>query len=306
MAELIRSGDFLFNPATGELIHRDEAGKERITRLQPQPAKLLTLLLERHPDIVDRERIKVALWPEVLVDLDASIPFCIRQIRAALNDSAAVPRYIETIPRRGYRWIADVQREQGRTVEGTKDNAASAPLYAEAMVEARPRTNNVAWIKRRWWLALPAIALVAAMVYSASTRWSDGGDATAGADRMRIAIMPFAPADTASAFAGNDIASRLVEALSNAPQNGSEIIGPTTTSAFDPQAIGRSALQFGIDYVINGRFSMTGAESSLLAEVIRVNDGTHVWVRSYSPTTNAPTIAEEIQKGLAEEIGKVP
>ncbi|MBP6390950.1 MAG: winged helix-turn-helix domain-containing protein [Flavobacteriales bacterium] len=306
MAELIRSGNFLFNPATGELIHRDEAGKERITRLQPQPARLLTLLLERHPDIVDRERIKDALWPDVLVDLDASIPFCIRQIRAALNDSAAVPRYIETIPRRGYRWIADVQREQSRAGEGTKENAMSAPVYAEAMVDARPRTNSIAWIKRRWWLAFPAIALLAALVYSASTGWNDAGDATAGADPMRIAIMPFAPADTANAFAGNDIASRLVEALNNAPQNGSEIIGPTTTSTFDPGAIRRSALQFGIDYVINGRFSMTGAESRLLAEVIRVSDGTHVWVMSYDPSTNSPTITEEIQKGLAEEIGKAP
>ena len=79
-------------------------------RLQPQPARLLALLVERAGELVTRDEIRRTVWgADTFVDFDQSVNFCIRQIRTALHDSADKPCYLETLPRRGYRFIAPVQ-----------------------------------------------------------------------------------------------------------------------------------------------------------------------------------------------------
>lgn len=79
-------------------------------RLQPQPLKLLALLARRSGNLVTREEIRHALWGEgTFVDFEQGLAFCIRQIRAALGDDARASRYVQTLPRRGYRFVAPVQ-----------------------------------------------------------------------------------------------------------------------------------------------------------------------------------------------------
>src|SRR3954449_9669794 len=77
--------------------------------LQPQPAKVLELLAGRSGELVGREEIRQLVWGESFVDFDASLNFCIKQIRRALEDSATSPSYIETVPRRGYRFLRPVE-----------------------------------------------------------------------------------------------------------------------------------------------------------------------------------------------------
>ncbi len=77
-----------------------------LVRLQPQPFKVLSLLAGRPGEVVTREEIQAEVWPAgTFVDFEQSLNFCIRQIRAALGDNALAPRYVETLPRRGYRWV---------------------------------------------------------------------------------------------------------------------------------------------------------------------------------------------------------
>src|SRR2546425_4519759 len=77
-----------------------------LLKLQPQPFKVLALLAGHPGALVTREEIQHEVWPAgTFVDFEQSLNFCIRQIRAVLGDSALTPRYIETLPRRGYRWI---------------------------------------------------------------------------------------------------------------------------------------------------------------------------------------------------------
>ncbi|HVO11731.1 MAG TPA: winged helix-turn-helix domain-containing protein [Vicinamibacteria bacterium] len=78
----------------------------RLVRIQPQPFRVLALLAGRPGEVVTREEIQAEVWPAgTFVDFEQSLNFCIRQIRSALGDSALSPRYIETLPRRGYRWV---------------------------------------------------------------------------------------------------------------------------------------------------------------------------------------------------------
>jgi TolB-like protein/Flp pilus assembly protein TadD len=100
----VRFGAFELDLASGEL-RKGEA----LLRLQPQPLKVLLLLASRAGQLVARDEIQKQVWAdETFVDFDQGLNYCIRQIRAALCDDADTPRFIETVPRRGYRFVADV------------------------------------------------------------------------------------------------------------------------------------------------------------------------------------------------------
>jgi eukaryotic-like serine/threonine-protein kinase len=116
-ASLLIFGAFKANLATGELWRNG-----RPVRLQPQPFKVLALLLERQGELVTREEIRQLLWGQATnVDFEHGLNFAIRRIRDTLGDDAERPRYIETLPRRGYRFIAPVER--AGTVTASRESA---------------------------------------------------------------------------------------------------------------------------------------------------------------------------------------
>ena len=101
-------GDFQLDLATGEL---RKSGA--ILKLRPQPTKILCLLVSRAGNLVSREEIRRLLWGEsTFVDYDVGVDRCVNGIRSVLCDNAQAPRYIETLPRRGYRFIEPVKRER--------------------------------------------------------------------------------------------------------------------------------------------------------------------------------------------------
>src|ERR1700751_5149052 len=100
----IRFDSFELDAISGEL----RKGGIRL-RLQPQPFRILLLLIEASGQVVTREEIRACLWKDsTFVDFEHGINFSIKQIRGALSDSAEKPRYVETLPRRGYRFIGTV------------------------------------------------------------------------------------------------------------------------------------------------------------------------------------------------------
>src|SRR5262245_31034980 len=103
---LIRFGAFEVDLKDSEL---RRAGA--LIKLQLQPFKVLAMLLDRAGEVVTRLDIEREVWgAETHVDFDLSLNYCIKQIRSALKDDAETPRFIETLPRRGYRFIASVER----------------------------------------------------------------------------------------------------------------------------------------------------------------------------------------------------
>ncbi len=107
---LIRFGAFELDAARGELRKAGHSMKFR-----PQPLRVLLLLATRPGQIVTREEIQHYLWGNhAFVDFEAGINFCIKQIRNALGDNAEKPRYIETLPRRGYRFVASISPDASR------------------------------------------------------------------------------------------------------------------------------------------------------------------------------------------------
>ena len=122
---IIRFGMFQLDTRTGEL-HR---GGKRI-RLQDQPVRVLLMLLEQPGELVTREELKRQIWPnDDFGDFDHAVNVAVVKIRAALSDNAQSPRFVETLPRRGYRFIFPVQLP---TDTPARDEELPSPLAAEA------------------------------------------------------------------------------------------------------------------------------------------------------------------------------
>src|SRR5438132_12976614 len=108
---LLRFGTFEVDVYAGEL--RKQGVR---IKLQEQPFRVLTLLLQRPGEVVTREELRSSTWTaDTFVDFDNSLNTSINKLREALGDSADSPRFIETLPRRGYRFIAPVTGEDGKT-----------------------------------------------------------------------------------------------------------------------------------------------------------------------------------------------
>ena len=129
MSRRARFGLFEFDPDTGVL------NREGVpVRLQPQPGRVLAVLVTHAGEVVTRDALRQEIWNDgTFVDFERGLNFCIAQIRSALGDSAESPRFIETLPRRGYRFIAPVlQQDAGAPTreELGPRRAAAAPERA--------------------------------------------------------------------------------------------------------------------------------------------------------------------------------
>jgi cholera toxin transcriptional activator len=124
---IARFGVFELDYSAGEL--RKNGAK---LRLQEQPFQVLLLLLERGGEVVTREEMRQKLWPaDTFVDFDHSLNTAVNKLRETLGDAASSPRYIETLARRGYRFIAPVQTAAVQTGAGSAGSSAANPPSAQ-------------------------------------------------------------------------------------------------------------------------------------------------------------------------------
>src|SRR3984957_6753752 len=128
----IRFGDFEFDSLSGKLFLDGIRLK-----IQPQPLRVLAVLLERPGEIVSREQLRTRVWGDAtFVEFDQGLNYCIRQIRVALRAGASKPLYIETLPKQGYRFIARATTAL-ETQRSSNPEEVSQALQGR-MVESRP------------------------------------------------------------------------------------------------------------------------------------------------------------------------
>lgn len=248
--ERIRFGIFDFDPQTGELRREGHA-----VRLQAQPAQVLGVMLSHAGDVVTRDILREAVWgSDTFVDFDRGLNFCIAQIRSALGDSAESPRYIKTVPKRGYQFIAPVR------------GVAPAVSIPNGASESR---------SRRWMLSAPILVGVVASggLLAWKRPWASGG-------LPRIAVARF---DNQS---GNPELDRFAEGLTDTLTvemtgvgagrysvigNASILLQPR--SFRDVKMIGET---LKARYVVLGQVQRNAASIRVLAHLIRLPEQTHL------------------------------
>jgi DNA-binding winged helix-turn-helix (wHTH) protein/TolB-like protein len=257
-----RFGVFVFDPVTLELLKGD-----RPVRLRPQALKLLRLLVTRPRQLISREEIHKELWgADVFVDFEQGVNHSVKQLRAALGDVAEAPRYIETLPRRGYRFIAPVESFSENDVAAAVTPGRDAP--ARSMV----RFPGV----RAWLVLTLSVAATILMIFAASGARRSAPPPSA---TSTLAVLPFSLAGVPDdgKYLGISLADAVISrlAMSNVIR-----VRPTDTvvkydaRATDFEAVGRT-LQ--ADYVLAGTLQREGDTHRAALQLVHVPTARTIW-----------------------------
>jgi DNA-binding winged helix-turn-helix (wHTH) protein len=208
---LVRFGAFQLDLGTGEL----RKGGVRIN-LPDQPFQVLKTLLERPGELVSREELRQRLWSaETSVDFEHGVNAAVRRLRDALGDSADVPRFVETLPRRGYRFIAPVTRpptaaEAPPSRSEERDKSEAFP--PQDVTPARQRRRALAF----GMIAMLALVAAAVLWTSAYRPWSPATRrSTSGSGRFMLAVLPFEnlTGDSDQEYIGDGMTEELIAQL---------------------------------------------------------------------------------------------
>ncbi len=265
-----RFGVFEFDDGAAILKRQD-----RPVALEPQPARALTLLLARAGEVVSREELRAHLWgTDTHVDFDRGLAYCLGQLRAALGDNADNPRFVQTLPRRGFRFIAPVEPM------ATADAGASAAAASSA---AAPAHEKRAGHKG----AVASIALVALFI-GAAAGWSISRARSSGRPIVAVAVFDNESGDTSHERAVAGLSDVIVERLTalgpdRIGVNGNAGVLRRPRADRDLKAIVEGTRA---SFLVSGQLQAKDGRLSLLMQLIRLDDGTHVWVQRISRPAN--------------------
>jgi DNA-binding winged helix-turn-helix (wHTH) protein/tetratricopeptide (TPR) repeat protein len=177
-----------------------------LVRLQDQPFQVLVALLERHGELVTRDELRKRLWPgDTFVEFDKSLGVALAKLRAALGDDAANPRFVETVPRRGYRFIApvivqdyDVESQQAVPVATSVGPDTPSAHAGGAVRSLPPKPSGLSNV----WLRIAAALVVLGMIAAGALYWRSRASSATPAP-MSIVIAQFSNSTGDAAFDGS-------------------------------------------------------------------------------------------------------
>jgi DNA-binding winged helix-turn-helix (wHTH) protein/TolB-like protein len=236
-------------------------------KLEPQPAKALAKLLERNSQIVTREELCGAIWEKgTFVEYEQGLHYCIRKVRQALEDSASAPRFIETLPRQGYRFIAPVSVDDITHNEPDETPSVSIPPASRL---------------RPYWR--PGIVAAALLIFLAAALWANRNRPLQHPSVPSLAVIPLAnrtglPDLDASA---DSLTEGLIRELSGTRLL--KVYGRATMFSFRGQErnardVGRS---LNADIVVSGHVDRPGPNLALDVEISDVRDGSVLFTSRY-------------------------
>ncbi|HXU35296.1 MAG TPA: winged helix-turn-helix domain-containing protein [Blastocatellia bacterium] len=305
---LIRFGEFELEPRSGEL---RKAGVP--VKLQPQPLRVLVLLASNPGELVTREEIQQAIWEGVtFVDFEHGLNFCIKQIRAALGDNAQAPRFIETLPRRGYRFIAAVDqnsRETSQIVAASVlgDSTTAPTLETGISIEEQP-VAQLGSSGARSRVARAAVLVIALLLiaggYAAWKLLAKSPLPSRG--KVMLGVMPFEnlSADPEQEYFSDGMTEELIAQLGSLQPSKLGVIARTSAMTYKRgnRDIGQIGSELKVDYVLEGSVRREGDRVRITAQLIQVSDQTHLWSESYDRSTQNTL---EVQTDVARNIARV-
>jgi len=287
-----RFGAFELNAHTGELSNDGEK-----LLLRDQPLKLLVALLDQPGELVPREALVRRLWPEgTFVDFDRGLNKAVLHLREALGDSAEEPQFIQTLPRKGYRFIGKVELPVA-----TEERPGTALPVSE-----QPRTAGK-------YVKVAAVVLcVAAIILGANV----GGLRDALAGRFRptplqitsLAVLPLEDlsGDPGQAYFADGMTDALITEVARAGTI--HVISRTTVlrykgSRMTTAQIGRD---LNVGALVEGTVLHSGNKVRITAQLIQVSTDDHLWARSYErDATEVLQLQQEVATDIARRIGSV-
>jgi len=297
-APIVRFGVFEADLETGEL--RKNGAK---VPLQGQPFQVCAILLERSGKLVTREELRQKVWPEdTFVDFDHAVNTAIKKIRIALGDEADNPRFVQTLPRRGYRFICPVLTGDGQLAEAEYPAAAATPVVETGPIDqrlsARPRFLVTILV------SCFAVAL-AVIVYLGGRRMRAGPFPSSG--YVMLAVLPFQnlSGDPSQDYFSDGLTEEMIAQLGALSPDQLGVIARTTSMAYKhtSKSVEQIGSELGVGYVLESSVRRDGNQVRISVQLIRVHGQLHVWARSYDRhISHSIELQEEVAKAVAEQI----
>jgi TolB-like protein/DNA-binding winged helix-turn-helix (wHTH) protein len=279
-------------------------------KLPPQPFQVLQYLLEHPQEMVTREELRQCLWPDqAFGDHDVALKKAVNLIRTALGDSAESPRFIETIPRRGYRFLAPVSAESApiagitdgqSIIDQANDKVVGAFEMATGDGRTMRRTASSGWRKRTFVVA----ALGLAILIAAELGWKWHARLKATPIRS-IAVLPL---ENLSNDPGQEYFSEgMTDALiTDLAQIGSlKVISRTSSMQYKQtkKSLPEIARELGVDGIIEGTVQRSGDRVRITAQLIYGASDRHIWAKSYERNMrDVFLLEEEVTAEIARQI----
>jgi TolB-like protein/DNA-binding winged helix-turn-helix (wHTH) protein/Tfp pilus assembly protein PilF len=275
----LRFGVFELDAVTGELRKSGHT-----IRLRPQAAKILVLLASRPGQLITREVLREKIWGnETFVDFEHGLNLCIREVRAALDDDADTPRYVETLPKRGYRFIAPV--------EGAKRTVSRFAWRRIAVFPA----------------ILLAIAAVAVIANPGHWRERILAHARPPVGRVMFAVLPFEnlSGDLEQEYFSDGLTEEMISRLGQLEPRRLGVIARTSAIQYKgtKKRIDQIGKELGVDYILEGTVRHAGGRVRVSAQLIQVSDQTHIWAKNYErDLQDILALQEEVAQAIAGEV----
>jgi TolB-like protein/DNA-binding winged helix-turn-helix (wHTH) protein/Flp pilus assembly protein TadD len=306
---LIRFGVFELDVHSGELQRQG-----RKIRLEGQPVQVLICLLETPGELVTREELHRKLWPaDTFVNFEHGLNAAVKRLRQALNDSADNPRFVETLPRRGYRFIAPVQAVAAIGDVSPADAAAAATEAPAArdVAEARDRdqvdlsTKTVAVAKgrglRAWISAVIALLVVCGIL--AVWKLRPGTRPPPAIRSLAVLPMENLSGDASQDYFSDGMTDELITELGQI--NGLRVISRTSVMTYKGarRLLPQIARDLKVDAVVEGTVLRSGNKVRITAQLILADADTHLWARSYEgDLRDTLALQGQVARSIASEI----
>jgi TolB-like protein/DNA-binding winged helix-turn-helix (wHTH) protein/Flp pilus assembly protein TadD len=294
-ATLLRFGAFEADVQSGEL---RKQGKR--VRLQDQPFQLLVMLLEAPGQLVTRDELRSKLWPQTTVDFDHGLNKAISKIREALGDSPEHPRFVETVARRGYRFLADV----AVTCDGRAKAVPDDPAYEvpPAFSPALPTTYQKA---KPGYLARLLFGLGLALVVASAISWVFYHDIYSSPAIRSLAVLPLEnlSEDSSQDYFADGMTDALITRL--AQISTLRVISRTSVMTYKNvhRPLAEIARDLNVDAVVEGSVSRAGERVRVTAQLIDARNEKHIWAASYDEDIRDTLVLQSrVTRAIAEKI----
>jgi TolB-like protein/DNA-binding winged helix-turn-helix (wHTH) protein len=283
-------------------------------RLQEQPFQVLRVLVEHAGELVTRETLRHQLWSShIFVDFEHGLNNAIARLREALGDSAGIPRYIETLPRLGYRFIYPLTVDPDESRPGPSGGRAElvpslalvpATVVTPALMARGDPPAAVTRSRRTAaWLLLAASTLTLAAI-SVVRYWPSDGTADAGGIHS-IVVLPFEnlSPDSSQEYFVDGISDALISNL--AQLDSFRVVSRTTAMHYkgNRQPLAQIARELQVDAVVEGSVMRAGPRVRVNVQLIRGVDDRHLWAQSYErDEIEVIALQNDLARAIAEAI----
>ena len=299
---LVRFGAFELDLRTGEL----RKSGVRIN-LSEQPFQVLKTLLESPGQLVTRDELRQRLWPtETFVDFEHGLNAAVRRLREALGDSADAPRFIETLPRRGYRFVAPVVTPAA--AEAAPPHPAAIEGAAMPAPSVTPPPGTLSDARRLAVVATIALAIVAGLWQAGSRRWFHAPpQSDAGSGRFMLAVLPLEnlTGDTDQEYLADGMTEELIAQLGRIDASRLGIIARTSAMQFKKttKRADQIGSDLGVSHLLEGSIRGTGGRIRVAVKLIETGSQTQLWAEQYErDARDVLGLQREVGEAIARQI----